>query len=390
MKSFEKWLWAVSLFPIFVLFGADLKFSSEITQLYLSLTLIYPFFLSKIYNSTSFQIKNHILVVIFSIILIFFNIILSLDTYKSFVYWLIYLFFVYGIYGWFLLMKKKGEIPSFIYFLKTSLDKYLILSVFIIYLALTYFKFGELKTYNSFGIITGSTIVYVWFKRYKKTFSKPIILSVLIFFLLTSFSRSSFIFVVLTILVTEIIIVKKNGIRKLTTFIGFFAIVFLYSNQLLSWFSEKEIGNNINITQYSNLIQLNEDRSILIDMFWEVFSNNFFTGYGIDVPYYQLDEWNKVDNIGVHNGVLDMVLLIGVPLSLIIIYYFIVSFKKIIKNNIKDKSYTPILAFVIYCLFRCYGESYFLLNIGNLMSILLLIIIIFFYSLNIRGERRNR
>ena len=390
MKNFKKWLWAVSLSPIFVLFGSDIGLPKEISTVYLFSTLIYPFLISRIYNKISLTLKKHFAIHVISLSLIFTNILLSIDPSTSLFYWFIYLFFIYGMNCWILLLKKEGEFPYLLSFLKVGLDKYLINSILIIFIALTIFNFGNGKTFNSLGIITGSTIAYVWFKNYNKIFYKPIILFILIFILLTSLSRSSLIFVILTILVTELILLNKDIKRKGTIFIALIILITFYSENLLNWFSLKQFGNSKAINKFSNLLSLNEDRSVLIDMFLKVFKDIFYTGYGIDTPYQELVVWNQVDNVGIHNGILEMVLLLGVPLAIIFFYYFIVSFKKIIKLTSKNKSYATILGFVMYCLLRSYGESYFLLNIGNTMSVLFLIILILLYNHKIISEKKSR
>ena len=83
MKNFKKWLWAVSLSPIFVLFGSDIGLPKEISMVYLFSTLIYPFLISRIYNKISLTLKKHFAIHVISLSLIFTNILLSIDPSTS-------------------------------------------------------------------------------------------------------------------------------------------------------------------------------------------------------------------------------------------------------------------------------------------------------------------
>tara|TARA_B110000091_G_scaffold214551_1_gene268977 strand:+ start:6951 stop:8117 length:1167 start_codon:yes stop_codon:yes gene_type:complete len=380
MDRFKKWLWAISSCSIFVLFGPNIGFNTITSMVIVFMVISYPFFRYTIISRIFIPIKNHLLIHIVSLILIFYNIILSIDPLISFQYWISYLVFIYGFNSWLIKIKRDGKYQEFLSVLKKDLKYYMFFNLMLIYFGLTFLGFGSLKTYNTFGIMTGSVVVYFWFLDFKNVKIKMLFISVLIYFLLVSLSRSSLIFAALAILTTELILFKKSLKRKFLLLIGGVSLLLLFRNKLFSWFSEKQTISGSGITEISDLASLNDDRYMLIQNFLKTYQDNFFTGYGIKSDYNNLSEWNAVDNIGVHNGILDMLLVVGIPLSLIFIYYFFKSFRKLIKMTLRDKSNSALLGFVFYCLIRSYGESYFLINTGNQMSIFFILILIVTYN----------
>lgn len=380
MDSFKKWLWAISSCSIFVLFGSSLGLSSNFSKAIVFIVISYPFFRYTIISRIFIPIKNHLLIHIVSLILILFNILLSIDTLISFQYWIVYIVFIYGFNSWLIKIKKVGQYQEFLSIFKKNLKYYMFFNLSIIFIGIAFLGFGNLKTFNTLGIIAGSVVVYFWFLEFKNIKIKMLLLLVLISFLIYSQSRSSLVFAAVSIFVTEFILIKKGGKRKM--FLLFFGVMslFLYGDKLISWFSEKQTIAEAEITSISDLINLNDDRDMLIQNFFKTYSNNFFTGYGVNSDYQNLSDWDATGNIGIHNGILEMILVIGVPLSLIFLYYFYVSFKRTIELAISDKSFSAILGFVMYCLIRSYGESYFLLNIGNQMSIFFILILIVIYN----------
>lgn len=380
MDRFKKWLWAISSCSIFVLFGANLGLDSNLSFAFVFIVLAYPFFRYTIIDRIFIPIKSHLLIHLISLMLILFNILLSMDPIVSFQYWIVYLIFVYGFNSWLIKIKKDNQFGELLLILKRNLRYYMFFNLTLIYIGLSFFEFGNLKTFNTFGIITGSVLVYFWFLEFKSIKIKIFFIFILMFFLIVSQSRSSLVFAATAIFATELILLKKDGKRKMVLI--FFGVValFLYGDKLISWFSEKQSITENQITNISDLASLNDDRDMLIQNFLKTYQDNYFTGYGVNYDYNNLPEWNITGNIGVHNGILDMILVIGIPLSLIFIYYFSISFKRIIKLAITDKSFSAILGFVIYCLIRSYGESYYLLNIGNQMSIFFILLLIVIYN----------
>lgn len=385
MKNFNRWLFLIALSPIFILFGASLKINKYIVMLFLFSLLSYPFFLNITKNKFFAGINKSFFLVLIGILgLIIANIILSIDPIISLLYWIIYLLYIYGINSWIHIMYMNGKVKDFLYIVKNKLGYYIFLSSLIIFIGLTFFNLGNARTLNSLGIITGSAIVYFWFLK-SKPLIKTIILLILIFFVVFSLSRSSLIITALSILITEIILLKKNFLRKLILVFFTLAGFIIYRKILYEWFEKKEILTKIdpNNEVIDLFLEMNSDRKELIDNFTAVYDKNFFTGYGINTQYQKLEAWDAVNNIGVHNGILEMILVIGVPLSLLFLYFYIVSFKNIFKLTLRNKEYAPILGFVVYISLRSYGESYFLLNIGNIMSIFFLMILVFFYNINV-------
>lgn len=380
MDSFKKWLWAISSCSIFVLFGSNLGLNNNVSMAIVFIVISYPFFRYTIISRIFIPIKNHLLIHIVSLILMLFNILLSIDPLISFQYWIIYIVFIYGFSSWLVKIKKDGQFKEFLSILKKDLKYYMFFNVLLIYFGLTILGFGNLKTYNTFGIITGSVVVYFWFLDFKNVKIKMLFIVVLIFFLIISLSRSSLVFAALAILTTELILLKKSAKRKFLLFLGGVSTIFLFRDKLISWFSEKQTITETEITSISDLASLNDDRDMLVQNFIKTYQSIYFTGYGVNSDYNNLPEWNVTGNIGVHNGILEMILVVGIPLSLIFIYYFFISFKRTIKLALADKSFSAILGFVLYCLIRSYGESYFLLNIGNQMSIFFILILIVIYD----------
>lgn len=387
MYSLKLWLLFISLLPILILFGLDIGIPIAISNILVAIILIYPFVKYSLVHKNFISFKNGIFIYVVSIALIIFNVLYSFEPLNSLAYWLVYVLFIYGFNSWIIELKKKNKFFEFLAVLQDKLGVFLFFSLIIIYFCLTILKFGNGKTFNSFGIISGSAIVYFWFKDFKNIKYKIIILSILAFFLVISFSRSSLIFGFLSIFLTELLLIKKNAKRKLFLMIFSFTLLIFFSLEFSAWFAEKDLSKGISFNNISDLKDLNTDRFNLIENFANTYQNNFFTGYGINTTYQNLNEWNVVDNIGVHNGILEMILMVGVPLSLIFISFFFKTFKRIIKLAILDKRHSTFLGFAVYCVFRSYGESYFILNIGNVMSVFFLIILMAVYNTKSPHER---
>ena len=380
MDSFKKWLWAISSCSIFVLFGTNLGLNNLLSNAIVFFILSYPFFKYTISEQVFVRISKYIFLHIIGLILVLFNIVFSYDPINSLQYWIIYLVFIYGFNSWLNKIKREKKLGELLLVLKKNLSIYMFINLVIIYLGITLLGFGNLKTYNTFGIITGSVLVYFWFLDFKNVKIKYFLILILLYFLIISLSRSSLICAFLAIFGVELILFKKSSLRKFFLLFFVFVVIYIFNDKLMLWFSEKQSLDETEIKNISDLISLNEDRDMLIQNFFSTYMNNYFTGYGVNYDYQNLSEWNSTDNVGVHNGILDMILVVGIPLSLVFIFYFFKAFKRTLNWTLKDKSYSALFGFLLYCLIRSYGESYFLLNIGNQMSVFFIIILIVFYN----------
>jgi len=378
MKTFKYWLFSISLFPVFVLFGTSLGLGS-VTQLYVFAVLIFPFFRNNLIENVLYINRRFIFFIIILFSLIFLNIAQSINPVDSFLYWIIYILFIYGFHSWVKFFIKNNKFSELLFFLKQRIGFYMLFSLFLMYVCIFILEMGSNRTMNSFGIINGSVLAYFWFYKFKNSFYKVLLLLILTYGLFISLSRSSLIFSFLSIILIELLSFKKNFKRNLfiatVIFIGFVNSVPL----ILNWINNKQFRPGTDITDLAGLAVLNNDRFMLIENFLRVYKNNFFTGYGINSEYYLLSEWGT--NIGVHNGVLEMILTLGVPLSIIFLIFFFFSFKNLYKISKINLEYKGILCFVLYCLIRSYGETYFIVNIGNVMSIVFLVVLITFFNI---------
>ncbi|MFT4800284.1 MAG: hypothetical protein ACI93N_000042 [Flavobacteriaceae bacterium] len=379
MKIFKYWVLSISLIPIFVLFGSNLGLGS-ISQLYVFAVIIFPFFRYNLTKGVLYFNNKFIFFTIILFLLILLNIALSINPVYSFSYWLVYILFVYGFHSWVKFLIRNNKYSELLFFLNNRIGFYMVFSLLLMYVGIFILKLGNAKTMNAFGIVNGSVLAYFWFYKFKNSFYKVLVILILTYTLFISLSRSSLIFSFLAIIVIELLSFKKNLKRNLF-FVTGILIIFVNSVQfILNWVNQKQFRPGTDITDLAGLLVLNNDRFMLIENFFKVFKNNFFTGYGIESNYYMLSEWDAASNIGVHNGVLDMILTLGVPLSILFLSFFYISLKKIFNISKTSHHYRAVMCFVIYCLIRSYGETYFLINIGNIMSIIFLMILITFFN----------
>ncbi len=385
MKSFKVWLLSISLLSIFILYGSSIGVSPIVSNLFVFLSLTYPFFKYSLFKGIKIRFLSSYFILILSLILIIINIIFSIDFFTTLQYWLIYLMLLCGLGSWIKYFKVKGEFKLLVSYLSENLSIYFLVNLIIIYLGLM-IGLGNAKTYNSFGIIAGSALLYTWYVPSKNKRKKILTIVLLLYFILLSQSRSSLIFAAISIFVIEFFIIRKNYKNKLYLLGLFLIISGLFGGKLLSWFSEKQTVNQTKINSLSDLTNLNNDRIDLVNHFFAVYTDNLFSGYGANTVYQDLREWDSVDNIGVHNGILEMVLTIGLPLSIIFLFYFFNAFLKLKRISINHHQYLSLFAFSLYCLFRSYGESYFLLNIGNQMSIFFIVFLCVGYNIKLEKD----
>jgi O-antigen ligase len=115
----------------------------------------------------------------------------------------------------------------------------------------------------------------------------------------------------------------------------------------------------------------NRDRIELVQAGWNLFKSRVFFGHGLKADYRALLAHGLSRKVHVHNGLIG-VLLEGGVIGLAFPLYFIV-------NAITRYTFRLRIIHVVVMLFmllRAYGESYFFYNIGNLPSLVFLIIVI--------------
>lgn len=374
MKRLKYWFISVALVPLITIFGSDLGIPSWAVQILLFALLSGPFLNYFINQGYSLKMGGESLFFVYSMIFVIFNIVLSLDPFVSLVYWITYIFFIVGIRIWIKTINVTGgnQLNDFV---KTKLGYFILGSLILMYIGIFLLGLASAKTYNAFGIISGSALAFFWFHKSKQIL-KISIISVLLYFVFISLSRSSLLIVFAVILLMEILF-SKNKLGTIVLCLTVFISLNFFSESILNWIAQKD--NDVQLSSFSDLGKIN-DRSVLVDNFFRIYQNNFFLGYGINTDYYNLPEWDIVGNIGVHNGILDMILTVGVPLSLFIGFLVFVSVKNLWRLLLIDPSYKAVFAFVLYCVVRSYGESYFVLNIGNVMSLLFIFVLIYFFN----------
>lgn len=386
MKSFKVWLLSISLISIFILYGSSIGVSPIISNIFVSLTLTYPFFKYTLFKGIKIRFKNSYFILILSLILIIINTIFSIDFFTTLQYWVIYLILLYGLGSWIKHFKAEGKFKLLISYLAEKLPIYFLINLIIIYVGLM-IGLGNARTFNSFGIIAGSALLYAWYVPFNNKKKKILTILLLLYFLLLSQSRSSLIFAAIALFVIEFFVIRKNYKNKFYLLALFLIVSVFFGGKLLSWFSEKQTVNQAKIDSFYDLTNLNNDRLDLVNHFFVTYLDNVFSGYGANTAYQDLREWNSVDNIGVHNGILEMILTIGLPLSIIFLFYFFNAFLKLKKISSINHQYLSLFGFSLYCLLRSYGESYFLLNIGNQMSIFFIIILCVGYNIKLENDR---
>lgn len=381
MNSLKTWFYILTILPFFIIFGKDLSMPGFAINIFTFGLLAFPFILFFIIKGEVAPIGKRFPLIYISLILIIFNITNSYEPEVSLSYWLLYIIFTYGFCCWFLVLKKESY-DLVLTFFKKSIIYFVIISLIFIYIGLVLLDYGSAKTFNSFGIISGSAFAFFWFIDIKKKIIKWSVLALLFYFLIVSLSRSSLIFSLMTILIIEFFFIKNNGIKRIAILISSLGFLLFFSELLVEWIAQKETISNFN--SLSNIGTLADDRIMLMNNFLKVYKNNFFFGYGINTDYKELSEWRNVGNIGVHNGILEMILTVGVPLSIIILYFVFISFKKLFFIARKDESFAAMFSFSFYCILRSYGESYFVLNLGNIMSIVFILMLVFINSFKIK------
>ena len=274
MKTFKYWLFSISLFPVFVLFGTSLGLGS-VTQLYVFAVLIFPFFRNNLIENVLYINRRFIFFIIILFSLIFLNIAQSINPVDSFLYWIIYILFIYGFHSWVKFFIKNNKFSELLFFLKQRIGFYMLFSLFLMYVCIFILEMGSNRTMNSFGIINGSVLAYFWFYKFKNSFYKVLLLFILSYGLIISLSRSSLIFSFLSIILIELLSFKKNFKRNLfiatVIFIGFVNSVSL----ILNWINQKQFRPGTDITDLAGLAVLNNDRFMLIENFLRVYKNRF-------------------------------------------------------------------------------------------------------------------
>jgi O-antigen ligase len=374
MNNLDRWLILIATTPFFILFSEILSIPPGISSFLLLLVLVIPFIVMGIMKKRFQGFGNYSPIVVCIIVFVIFNILYSGDATISLQYWIAYLALWYGYYLWCIHDSRQG-VKS--YFKKTMTQRigiYVGLSSIVIFALLLAFKITDLKTFNSLGIIAGSALSYSWFVQDIKKIYKWSLIAMLGLALVFSLSRSSLIFTILTIITVEFFLSNQGKGRKILITLSGIVFVLFFSDSLLNWLSEKELNS---FTSFSQVQNLANDRTRLIEKFAEVYSDNLFTGYGVNFKYHELPLWNDVNNNHVHNGILEMILQVGVPLGLIAIVIYFSALKKSYLLAKNDSKYAAIFGFLTYCGIRSYGESYFLLNIGNPMSISVILVLIF-------------
>jgi len=383
MKLLRTWLWFASLLPLILLFGKDLGLTANTSKIILASIVSFPFIVTggiKLFVARKLKIPG---IAVISLILILANIMFSIDYLKSMIYWFTYLILIVGITNLFKSIRYRGELDDLNILLTQRLSVYLNISTLIIFLGIFSFGLGKEQTMNSLGIISGSAFVYQWFKRSSGYLNNILLLALLGFILIYSLSRSSIVLAILSIYVVEIFLKRRLTLMTLVLVAVGVLVFSVYDDQLLNLLNTKQAATKT-IENIENLGRLNEDRFLLIKNFFDVFVNNIFVGYGVDTSYYLDESWNNSGNVGVHNGILETLLYVGLPLGSVFIYYFWRAGKSIYNEFISSNSYASLMGFMVYSCLRTYGESYFLLNVGNVMSLTLIMVCIFY---GIKGRK---
>ncbi|AUC79544.1 hypothetical protein CW736_09255 [Nonlabens sp. MB-3u-79] len=382
MNNLDRWLAGIAATPLFILFSEVLEVPASVSNVLLLVVLVIPFFVVGVFKRRYHNFGKYSFVILLSLVLVIFNILLSEDIKLSLQYWIVYLVFTYGFYIWWCEIDSSENRTSIILRLTSRVGVYVGISALVILILLMALEINDLKTFNSLGIISGSAICYLWFVKGIKTRFKWLLIAFLAVALFISLSRSSLVFTILTIFMVEILLSNQGKIRKAFIVFSGLIFVFFFSGSLLDWLSQKELSG---ITSFSQIQNLNDDRSRLIENFMETYDDNFFTGYGINVSYQELSSWDIVDNLHVHNGILDTVLQVGIPLAIVFIVFYLLALKRSYHLARNNSSFAAIFGFLTYYAFRSYGESYFMLNIGNPMSISVIILVLF--VLNLKNEK---
>lgn len=374
MSNLDKWLIFIAATPLFILFSESFGLPPSASTVLLLIILTIPLIVFGFYHRQFVKVTKNKLLIFFCLFMVLFNIILSEDIFLSLQYWVVYVALIYGFYIWLVLIKPTPLYASFLHTLTLRIGVFVGLSAVMIFVLLLVLNITSLRTFNSLGIISGSAIAFLYFAQDINKKFKWILIILLAIALFSSLSRSSLIFTVLSIVMVETLLSNQNRGRKVFVLLSGIVFTLFYSDNLLNWLSEKELSA---FTSFAQIQTLNDDRSLLINQFLDTYTDNFFTGYGVNVYYGSLPAWDKVENTHVHNGILDTILQVGVPLGIIFVVFYFKALKKAFKLARKNARYAAIFGFLMYYLIRGYGESYFMLNIGNPMSISVIILIVF-------------
>ena len=142
----------------------------------------------------------------------------------------------------------------------------------------------------------------------------------------------------------------------------FFTTIITLTNTVISQKSKGE-------SNLEGIIEAFEERNYLIAQGLDVFWKSPVIGVGLGYDYYTDVIFGvRGGTYHVHNGYLNMLIEIGIVNFICIILIVYYRRKRLLNNDI-------FLMGIAFVFLRAYGESYFLLNYGNIYSVLLIFVL---------------
>lgn len=173
-------------------------------------------------------------------------------------------------------------------------------------------------------------------------------------------SRSAILIMLLLVIVTNFRI--KNLIIYGVLALVFSTTIITLANTVMSQKSKEE-------SNLEGIVEAFEERNYLITQGLDVFWKSPVIGVGLGYDYYTDVIFGvRGGTYHVHNGYLNMLIEIGIINFICIILILYYRRNRLLNNDI-------FLMGILFVFLRAYGESYFLLNYGNIYSVLLIFVL---------------
>jgi O-antigen ligase len=362
MKYTIVYLYAIGiLYPILNLGGSYIGIPGVVFQV-----VFVTFVLVAFFYTIRWDAPPQVLIIFFvALPFIGFNIYYSIDFMGSLLYWMLWLCFIFAIFKTIKVMH-----PADFRALMSHVP-FMLLTTSLVLFAVLFSRINEsLPTKNSLGILSAAALISCLVIENKSVKLVCIIISLVI--LNMSDSRSSFFFALAVIGFYQVL---KFSSKHIGLYIISLLLLSFSFSTIFEFVEQKMVQKEYQATNLQDAISsASRERTLLLEKGWEVFLDRPMFGYGIKTKYQEgRISIVKGHDMGVHNGYLGALIEVGLFLSLFIVLGLIKILSRSFKIIINKKANIWVML-VLFGLIRAYGENYLFFNLGNLFSIIFILL----------------